>query len=1136
MKDQWPAIADQAYRAEFFAYRDPRVSLMYARRALEQLVGWMYQYDATLEKPLKDDLNNRLNAGTFQRHVPDAVRDQMHSVRKIGNTAVHSQASVALPAAAAGLTGLFRAAIWVAHTYARSDASRVTSAARLDLERFRPQPAEPREPAKSQAEVAQMAAELEAAEAENDKLQAELDAARAELERIKAANAEREIPEIDLGEMDEAATRVYIDLQLREAGWNPDDSRVREFKVTGLPPGLGSKDGVGYADYVLWGEDGRPLAVVEAKKAAASPKSGEEQARYYAEALEKLFGRRPLIYYSNGYEHWLWDDAVFGITGGRPDGYPSRRVLGFHTRDELELMIARRTGRRDLAHAPLPTGIADRPYQQEAIRAVAETLQARRRKALLVMATGTGKTRTVVALTKLLTDYRWAKRVLFLADRNALVNQAKKVFGQLLPGSSPARLGVGNDDAAGSRLHLATYPTMMNIIADSTEGRATGEDWRGVGYYDLVIIDEAHRSVYQKYKRIFDYFDSYLVGLTATPRDEIDKNTYGLFELESGKPTSAYSLEQAVDDGYLVPHKIRNIELGFMQRGVRYAELSEDERADWDSFEWSEDGDIPDAVESVHLNKWLFNADTVDKVLGVLMSEGRHVSGGDEIGKTIIFAKNQVHAEFIKERFDRNYPHHGGDFARVITHSVKHNQMLIDAFSDPDKRPQISISVDMLDTGVDVPDVVNLVFFKDVKSRTKFWQMVGRGTRLRPDLYGPGQDKEDFIIFDVCGNVDFFNAGGDAPEGRLTPSLAARMFSARARTLIAATHAGYHADYIENLRTTLHGQVSRLERNNFLIRPHLAAVEKYSQRQAWEDFGDVDEVETDAELSGLMETLPTDDSQEARRFDLLTLNLQLAVLTHDGDTALKVGKQLKLLAGALAERVHEASIAKHRHLIEAILEVEETADAWAGQDPAWLEQVRVSLRGLIHVLEKAKRKPVYSDFEDTLIGVTDGEITTPSIDVENYRLHIQAHLQRHLDHLAVQKLRRGKPLTDQDLEALEALVLEDGKVPAEKLDEIAGQDLPTFVKSLVGLEKEAVRESFAELLSGSLLNTRQQQMLSMMVDHLTKTGRMTLDMLFEPPYTDIAEDPLVLFDESTLYDFRGVMERFSGPTLEGHAS
>ncbi|GHD07533.1 DEAD/DEAH box helicase family protein [Zhihengliuella salsuginis] len=1128
LKAQWPAIADQAHRAEFFAYRDARVSLMYARRALEQLVGWMYEYDATLKRPLKDDLNNRLNEFTFQKLVPVAVRDQMHAVRKIGNTAVHTQSPISVPAAAAGLTGLFRITVWIGHTYAENHASRVATGTSLDLERFRPTPAEPAQPSKTQPEVAKLAAELEAAGDEKEKLQSELDAARAELERIKAANAEQKIPELDLGGLDEAATRVYIDLQLREAGWDVDAPRAREFQVTGLPPGFGSKDGIGYADYVLWGRDGRPLAVLEAKKASASPKSGEEQARLYADALERQFGRRPVIYYSNGYEHWVWDDAAFGTVGAHRDGYPPRRILGFHTRDELELMIERRTGRKRLATAPVPAGIADRQYQQEAIRAVAETFDEHRRKALLVMATGTGKTRTVVALAKLLMEARWAKRVLFLADRNALVNQAKKVFGQLLSGYSPARLGIGHDDASSSRLHLATYPTMMNMIAASTEGRALGADWRGIGYYDLVIIDEAHRSVYQKYGRIFDYLDSYLVGLTATPRDEIDKNTYGLFELESGKPTSAYPLEQAIEEGYLVPYSVRNIELGFMRRGVKYDELSEEERAEWDTFEWSEDGDIPDSVDTSHLNKWLFNADTVDKVLEVLMSQGHRVSGGDVIGKTIVFARNQDHAEFIKERFDANYPQHSGDYARVITHSVNHNQMLIDSFAEPEKRPEIAISVDMLDTGIDVPDVVNLVFFKEVKSKTKFWQMVGRGTRLRPDLYGPGMHKKDFIIFDVCGNVDFFNAGGDAPETRLVHSLAARTFTTRARALVAAGRIGYDGAYIADLRDTLHGQVRRLERGNFLVRPHLAAVEKFSEGQAWDGLSDVDEVEAEQELSGLADTLPVQGSHEARRFDLLALSLQLAALTHDESAALKLGRQLSALAGALAERLHETSIGKHRQVIEAILDIEDTGVAWSGQDPAWLERVRTALRDLIPVLEKAKRKPVYSDFEDTLIGVSDGELTAPSLDIENYRLHIKAHLEKHLDHLVIQKLRRGRPLTDQDLETLESLVLEDGKVPASKLHELAGQDLASFIKSLVGLDRDAVRESFAEFVVGSILDTRQQQMLNMMVDHLTRNGRMTLDMLFSPPYTDIAQDPLVLFDEGTLYNFRTVMERFSG--------
>ncbi|MCP4309493.1 MAG: DEAD/DEAH box helicase family protein, partial [bacterium] len=254
----------------------------------------------------------------------------------------------------------------------------------------------------------------------------------------------------------------------------------------------------------------------------------------------------------------------------------------------------------------------------------------------------------------------------------------------------------GNEEG---RVYVSTYQTMVGKI---DEYRPDGTRRFGVGHFDLVVIDEAHRSVFRKYRGIFDYFDSYLVGLTATPKDEVDKNTYDLFELETGVPTDAYSLDDAIGDGYLVPPRGVSVPLKFVREGIRYDDLSEDEKDDWDEFDWGvdEEGnplDPPDQVDAAELNKWLFNTDTVDKVLQTLMTEGIRVAGGDRLGKTIIFAKNQRHAEFIYERFVANYPAlDNGNFARVVTHSVKYAQSLIDDFSNPDKSPHIAISVDML--------------------------------------------------------------------------------------------------------------------------------------------------------------------------------------------------------------------------------------------------------------------------------------------------------------------------------------------------------------------------------------------------------------------------------------------------------
>jgi len=570
-----------------------------------------------------------------------------------------------------------------------------------------------------------------------------------------------------------------------------------------------------------------------------------------------MTGRRPMIFYSNGYEHWIWDDAA----------YPPRPVQGFYKKDELELLIQRRSTRRKLASTEINKGIVERYYQERAIRRIAEAFEKDHdRKALLVMATGSGKTRTVIALADLLMRCNWAKRVLFLADRVALVRQAVNAFKEFLPDSSPVNL-VTEKETEG-RVYVSTYPTMMGLIDETQDGQRRF----GPGHFDLIIIDEAHRSVFQKYRAIFDYFDSMLVGLTATPKDEVDRNTYSLFELENGVPTDAYSLEEAVKDGYLVPPKAVSVTLKFPTEGIAYKDLSEEEKEAWDALEWDEEGITPTRVEAEVVNKWLFNTDTVDKVLEHLMTHGQKVAGGDRLGKTIIFAKNQAHAEFIAERFNANYPHYKGAFARVITFKTEYAQDLIDDFSIKDDAPHIAISVDMLDTGIDVPEVVNVVFFKQVRSKTKFWQMIGRGTRLCPNLFGPGKNKEFFTIFDFCRNLEFFGEDPESTEGSAGEPLGKKLFVKRLQLigqldeLIGGEFRGKEGNTeIEELRKgaadLLHKEVQGMNLGNFVVRPQRRLVEKYAGESAWGELTGDQLEELARQVAGLPSEIETDEEE-----------------------------------------------------------------------------------------------------------------------------------------------------------------------------------------------------------------------------------------------------------------------------------
>ena len=639
----------------------------------------------------------------------------------------------------------------------------------------------------------------------------------------------------DTHDYSEADTRDYfIDLLLKEAGWALDQPRDREFELSGMP----NNQGIGFVDYVLWGNDGKPLGIVEAKRARRDAAVAQQQAKLYADCLERMFGQRPVIFYSNGYEHWIWDDV----------NYAPRQVQGFYKKDELELIVQRRASRKSLSVAPINEEIVGRYYQTRAIRRVGESFERDHdRKALLVMATGSGKTRTVIALCDLLRRCNWAKRVLFLADRVALVKQAVNAFKKFLPDASPVNL-VTEKDLEG-RVYVSTYPTMMGLIDETDDGQRRF----GVGHFDLVIIDEAHRSVFQKYRAIFDYFDSFLVGLTATPRDEIDRNTYGLFDLEDQVPTDAYTLDEAVKDGVLVPVQAGFVPLRFQREGITYADLSPDEKDQWDQLEWDDEEGVPDRIEPEAVNKWLFNKDTVDKVLEHLMTRGIKVAGGDRLGKTILFAKNQAHAQFIAERFDANYPHLKGQFARVITFKTEYAQSQIEDFSIKDKAPHLAISVDMLDTGIDVPEVVNLVFFKLVRSRTKFRQMIGRGTRLCPDLFAPGQDKAVFSLFDYCQNLEFFSQELPATEGSLGASLSKRLFTARLELIgepakrkgtvpgvgeVAEGAEGFggpksEGEVASGTAGLLPEVVQAMNLENFVVRPRRRFVEKYAKSDSW---------------------------------------------------------------------------------------------------------------------------------------------------------------------------------------------------------------------------------------------------------------------------------------------------------------
>jgi type I restriction enzyme R subunit len=646
---EFPAVHEAAVEAERQAGVSPTAAAFFAGKAVEVAVKWAFRSDPNLKLPYQDNISALLHEASFRRAAGEAVFAKAKYINTLRNRAVHEEKTTSSGDATGAVKELFHVCFWLARTYARKNKPAdglVFDAAALSR----------RDDVLKKAFVQLKAqqAELDAKDGELTKLLTDKQSLDEELKTLRAAvAAARKAAEAqpDKHNYNEAETRDrYIDLLLREAGWALDKPEDTEFRVEGMP----NNEGVGFVDYVLWGTDGKPLGLVEAKRTRKDARVGQQQAKLYADCLEARFGQRPVIFYSNGYEHWIWDDTR----------YPPRQIGGFYKRDELELLIQRRSGQKKLASEAISRKIVERPYQHRAIRNVARCFeQDGERKALLVMATGSGKTRTVIALVDLLMRAGWVKRVLFLADRVALVNQAAGAFKAHLPDAAPVNLVT--ERTSEGRVFLSTYPTMMNLIDGKQEGKAKF----GPGHFDLIVIDEAHRSVYQRFRAIFEYFDSFLVGLTATPKDEIDKNTYSLFDLEDGVPTDAYSLDEAVADGWLVPPKAISVPLKIVRSGLSYADLSEEEKDQWDMLEWGE-GEIPDSVDAAEVNKRLFNIDTVDLVIADLMKNGLKVEGGDRLGKTIIFAKNQAHALFIETRFNAVYPNLAGHFARVITHQT----------------------------------------------------------------------------------------------------------------------------------------------------------------------------------------------------------------------------------------------------------------------------------------------------------------------------------------------------------------------------------------------------------------------------------------------------------------------------------
>ena len=1111
LQQEFPDIYKEIQEAEKHTFTAPRYAALLCRSALEKTIFWLYNNDDDLELPYDTKLGALLHNESFKNILKPSMLVELDVVRLNGNNAAHGKTVKQLEALYS-LKNCFRFLSFLSKYYSESNP---------DIPEFDERVIPYGDTNDKNAKQLQALAdklELERAEAQKalkaqEKLTEENEGLRKQLEeqlqlianrkesRFQETTYERAIPELT---SEQETRKLLIDLLLREAGWdNLREGKEKEFEVMGMPLTT-NPTGKGYVDYVLWGDNGLPLAVVEAKSTLHDAHKGKHQASLYADCLEKSTGQRPIIFYSNGFETHLWDDTF----------YPDRKVQGFYTKEELQLLIERRFSRKDLRSFKVNTAIVERPYQLLAIQRVAETLVAsnqsqlrgRNRKALLVMATGSGKTRTAAAIVDMFTKCNWAKRILFLADRNALVSQAKNAFKEYLPHLSAIDLTREKEDN-GTRVVFSTYPTIMNKI-DSLKN----EDGRlyGIGHFDVIIIDEAHRSVYQKYQAIFSYFDSILIGLTATPKKDIDRNTYSLFQIEDDNPTFAYELNEAVDAKYLVPPKAITVPVKFPREGIKYAELSEEDKRKYEELfgipEDSEPTGIPE-IDKNKINSFLFNNNTVDTVLNYLMQYGQKIEGGDKLGKTIIFAKNHRHAVFIEERFNKNYPDLGGSFLRVIDNYEDKAQDLLEKFcfdKGDEKEPQIAVSVDMMDTGVDAPRVLNLVFFKEVKSFAKYWQMIGRGTRLCKHIFGKEKDKEFFLIFDICGNFEFFDEFPDGYTPKATKSLSQLIFETKLDIVMAIYNNQEPTEeeetYAMTLKEDLHKTITLLDEDRFEVRKHWKQVIEYKSKDRWNNLTNSDVLDIKNNLSHLV-SYKEDTDELAKRFDVLIGKLQLALI-NQSKTQRSLISNIVSIAQLLFTKRNIPAVHAKIGLIEQI----KKDSFWPTITITQLEKIRTELRSLIQFLkDEDKETPVYTDFSDELPldQVKEVDVMGSYTSLKSYKDRVEAFIRKNRSHLVIDKLYKNLPITVKELEVLEAFLLKEALESKDRfIKEYGEQPLGKFVRNIVGLDIEVTYQLFAEFITKGNLNANQITFVQKIISYLNQKGVIEKQLLTQSPFNE----------------------------------
>ena len=1095
-KPEYALFAPACVEAEKIYASAPAMCAVGCRKALELAVKWVYAADKTMKMPYKDNLQSLIHEPSFRFAMDYNTWGKLPFIIKLGNLAVHTERSVQPGDALASLRGLFEFVQWIDYCYGADYQERAFDENLVPTEK-----------------VVVDTQKIKEQESPLDEKEAEIAALRRQIEQMSAQytagkeqhQQERAFQPEDLSEFQ--TRKIYIDMDLKLMGWKfagADADVQEEYPVEGMAGVAGQ---MGYCDYVLFGKDGLPLAVVEAKRTSKDPNIGRKQAVLYANCLERKFGRRPMMFTTNGFETYFWDDQTA----------PQRKVSGIFSKDDLQKLMNRRAERLDLMAVPIDDKITDRYYQKEAIRAVCGQIAQGFRKHLLVMATGTGKTRTASSLTDVLSRGKWVTNILFLADRTALVKQAKDDFKRYLPDMSLCNL-CSNKDDRNARIVFSTYPTILNAI-DDTKSK-DGRQLFTPAHFDLIIIDESHRSIFKKYRAIFEYFDALMVGLTATPKTDVDRNTYDFFEMEHGVPTYAYDYETAVhQDHVLVPYYNYEVKTKFLEEGITYNDLSEEDKERYED-DFIEDGQLPDFIPSADLNKFVFNETTVDIVLQDLMERGIKVAGGDRLGKTILFAQNKRHAEFILERFNKLYPQYHGTFAQRITCDDAYAQTIIDDFKQPEKEPHIAVSVDMMDTGIDVPECVNLVFFKKVRSKAKFWQMIGRGTRLCKGLAcvdqidGAYTGKRRFLIFDYCGNFEFFREHINGYESRETKTLSENIFGKQIKIAMALQESAFAgADYQSwrsELIDTCRRQILALNPDLIAVKLRMQAVEKYKKPDALTSISEGDKGELLTQIAPLVRADEPDEF--AKRFDNFMYGLILADIEQM--PAFKYAKKQLCDTASLLER--KASIPQIKAKLPILQEIHTDA-FWDAKDILRFEYVRKELRDLIRFLDEGggESRQIVTKLTDPIIDSQEGVQLEAAYDFEDYRAKVNRYVNEHGNTLAIYKLTHNIPLAMGDYQELERVLTTELGSKEDYKREFGDTPFGLLIRKIAKLDHEAAMQAFSAFINDQSLNQNQIAFVNKIIHHIELNGYMeNVSELAKPPF-DKPISFIKLFDTNT---------------------